>query len=67
MRKLNVPTLILHGEHDANIRLEVATNLLKNLIPKSQVVIFNQSGHLPFYEEPEKFVRVVENFLNEKK
>jgi len=25
--------------------------------------VFESSGHLPYFEEPEKFVRVVEGFL----
>jgi pimeloyl-ACP methyl ester carboxylesterase len=26
-------------------------------------VVFERSGHFPFYEEPEEFVRVIEDFL----
>lgn len=32
-------------------------------IPGSQLVIFERSGHLPFYEEPERFKKVVKDFL----
>lgn len=62
LKDLTVPTLILHGRHDANIRVESAQEI-QQTIPKSQLVIFEQSGHLPFYEEKGKFVAAVEKFL----
>jgi len=33
-------------------------------IPASRFVVFERSGHLPFYEEPEEFRRVVAEFLS---
>jgi len=35
-------------------------------IPGSRFVVFERSGHLPFYEEPEAFVQTVESFLGGK-
>lgn len=32
-------------------------------IPGSQFAVFERSGHLPFFEEPDEFVRVMEQFL----
>jgi hypothetical protein len=32
----------------------------------SQLTIFENSGHFPFIEEEKKFLREVENFLNQK-
>jgi proline iminopeptidase len=32
-------------------------------IPGSTFVVFEKSGHLPSYEEPDKYVRVMEAFL----
>lgn len=66
LKSITTPTLILHGKYDANITPDVAERI-QNKIPKSQLVIFTESGHLPFYEEPEKFISVVEDFLNGKK
>lgn len=66
LKSITVPTLILHGKYDANITPDVAERIQTG-IPKSQLVIFTESGHLPFYEEPEKFISVVEDFLNGKK
>jgi proline iminopeptidase len=32
-------------------------------IPGSKFLVFERSGHLPFFEEPEAFVREVNGFL----
>jgi proline iminopeptidase len=32
-------------------------------IPGSHFAVFERSGHLPFFEEPDAFVRVMEEFL----
>lgn len=63
LKNLAMPVLIIHGRHDANIALESSENIQKT-IPKSKLVIFEESGHLPFYEEPQKFVQVIQSFLN---
>jgi len=31
--------------------------------PGSRWEVFEQSGHLPYFEEPDQFVRTVEGFL----
>lgn len=61
--KLSIPTLILHGKYDSNITVESSEKIQKT-IPGSRLVIFEQSGHMPFYEEPQKFVTTVQNFLD---
>lgn len=63
---LNFPVLVINGRHDSNILPEIADGISKE-IPNSQLVIFENSGHLPFYEEPQKFVEIVGGFLNGKK
>jgi proline iminopeptidase len=35
-------------------------------IPGSRFVVFERSGHIPFYEEPDAFVHEAEEFLNAK-
>jgi proline iminopeptidase len=32
-------------------------------IPNARIVFFEQSGHLPSYEEPEKYLQVLTDFL----
>jgi proline iminopeptidase len=37
---------------------------LAHAIPGAKLVFFEQSGHLPAYEEPDKDIELLENFLN---
>lgn len=57
------PTLILSGRYDMNVAPLTAWRMAQ-AIPGAKVVFFEQSGHLPSYEEPDKYVSVLENFLN---
>jgi proline iminopeptidase len=59
------PTLVLTGRFDMNVAPSVAY-AIHQAIAGSQFVVFEESGHLPFYEEQEKFVQTVGNFLREK-
>jgi pimeloyl-ACP methyl ester carboxylesterase len=59
---LNVPTLILWGEHDALIPSSTASRLHR-LIKGSQLKIIPQCGHLPALEKPAEMVSHVTNFL----
>jgi proline iminopeptidase len=62
IRKFKFPTLVVTGRYDINVAPSVAYKIHK-AIPGSQFVVFERSGHLPFYEEPEAFVRALEAFL----
>lgn len=59
---LTMPTLVLTGRYDINVAPSTAWKIHK-AIPRSRWEVFESSGHLPYFEEPEKFVRVVEGFL----
>jgi proline iminopeptidase len=59
---LTMPTLVLTGRYDINVAPSTAWKIHK-AIPGSGWQVFEKSGHLPYFEEPEKFVRVVEDFL----
>lgn len=62
---LHVPTLVLSGRYDMNVAPVTAWNLA-HAIPGAHVVFFEQSGHLPSYEEPEAYRSTLEAFLNSK-
>jgi len=62
LRKFQFPVLIVTGRHDMNVAPLVAYRMHKEL-PKSLFVVFEKSGHLPFYEEPDAFVKELEAFL----
>jgi proline iminopeptidase len=59
------PTLVINGRYDMNVAPLTAWRLA-HAIPGAKVVFFEQSGHLPAYEEPEKYIEVLEGFLNGK-
>jgi proline iminopeptidase len=56
------PTLVITGRYDFNVAPSVAYAIHRS-IPGSEFAVFEDSGHLPFYEEPEAFVARLEKFL----
>jgi pimeloyl-ACP methyl ester carboxylesterase len=56
------PCLVINGRFDPNV-LPLTAWTTSQAIPGAKLVIFEKSGHLPFYEEPDKFVTVVDEFL----
>lgn len=61
---IRAPTLILHGTEDGVVDPRNA-QLLADAIPDSRVVMFPGTGHLFFWEEPDRFVEVVRAFVRE--
>jgi pimeloyl-ACP methyl ester carboxylesterase len=60
--RIKVPTLVLVGRHDFITNVAMAREMARS-IPDAQLVIFEDSGHFAMIEEPEKFHRVVKDFL----
>ena len=60
--RFHFPTLVIHGRFDMNVAPLTAWRMYK-AIPGARLEIFAKSGHLPYYEEPDKYVRVIEAFL----
>jgi proline iminopeptidase len=61
LHTIKVPTLINCGDHD-----ECDPSLSEEMhekIPGSKLVIFPQSGHMTFVDQPDIFIRTVEDFL----
>jgi proline iminopeptidase len=59
--EITVPTLLTCGRYD-----EVTpdtTAWYQTILPRAEVVVFEQSAHLPHLEETESYVQVVRNFL----
>ena len=59
--EIDVPVLLISGEHD-EVRPEVV-RAIDERVPRSEWVRFENSSHTPHLEEPERFLRVVEDFL----
>ncbi|HKO56131.1 MAG TPA: alpha/beta fold hydrolase [Thermoanaerobaculia bacterium] len=60
--KYRFPTLVVTGRYDINVAPSVAWKIHK-AIPGSQFSVFERSGHIPYYEEPEAFAKMMEGFL----
>jgi proline iminopeptidase len=50
------------GRYDMNVAPLTAWRMA-HAIPGAQIVFFEKSGHLPAFEEPEKYLEVLETFL----
>ena len=62
IKKINSPTLLMHGKNDI-IALPQNSEDLAKLISGAKVVLFDDSAHMIFVEEPEKFVKTLLEFL----
>lgn len=60
--KFKFLVLVITGRYDMNVAPLTAWRMYK-AIPGAKLVIFAKSGHLPSYEEPDKYVQVVDTFL----
>jgi 3-oxoadipate enol-lactonase len=62
IERIEAPTLVLHGTEDAVVDAR-NTALLALRIPDARVELFPGGGHLFFWEQPDRFVDVVTEFL----
>jgi pimeloyl-ACP methyl ester carboxylesterase len=61
LSKITVPTLVLWGEKDTEAPV-AAARIIKNEVKNARLVIFGDSGHFPFVDRPDQFVREIERF-----
>lgn len=62
LSKFRMPALVITGRYDMNVSPRTAWKI-QHAIPGAELVIFERSGHLPWYEEPARFLSVMETFL----
>ena len=62
IEKITVPTLVVVGRHDFITNVAMAEEMVKH-IPNARLEIFEESGHFALIEEPEKFYRVIQQFV----
>ena len=60
--EIRVPTLVIGGRYDH--ATPTLTETVHRGIPGSEWVIFENSGHFPHIEETERYLHVVDQFLN---
>jgi proline iminopeptidase len=61
---LRVPTLVICGGNDWITPLAKSQEIV-SLIPGSRLEVFDHSGHMPMFEERERFQAVLRTFLRE--
>jgi pimeloyl-ACP methyl ester carboxylesterase len=61
--QLTVPALVVWGQHDEIIPLEIGQRLHRAL-PASSMVIVGDAGHVPHEESPEKTLEAIVRFLH---
>ncbi len=59
---ISVPTLVLSGHYDEATPATVAPFVEE--IPGAQWTLFDESSHMPFVEEPARYLEVVNEFLS---
>lgn len=59
--EISVPTLFICGRHGETRPEE--TTLYHSMTPGSELVIFEESSHVPHLEEPERYLQVLRDFL----
>lgn len=62
LENISVPTLIIWGRHDSLIPIKYSKEFISS-IKNCQFVIMEECGHTPYVEEPEKFSKIVLDFL----
>jgi 3-oxoadipate enol-lactonase len=63
-RRITQPTLIVQGTADKVVDPGNA-EVLAGLVPDARMQRFHGAGHLLYWEQPKRFVRVVTDFLTD--
>ena len=61
INEIKIPTLFISGKFDEASPKQIEA--AQKLLPGSKWVLFENSSHMPHLEEPEKYLKVVEDFL----
>ena len=62
LKKLNIPTLIIHGNEDI-VPVWTATKI-KNAIPNAQIVYIEKCGHFPYVEQQAQVIIEIKKFID---
>ena len=61
LKKIKTPALYISGRYSETSPR--ATALCHQALPGSEMVVFQKSSHMPMYEEPRAYFRVLRDFL----
>ena len=61
--KINIPTLIIHGDEDEVVTMEMAETNYKALEDNAELKIIKGAGHAPLIDSLEKLTDIIMNFV----
>ena len=65
IKKINVPTLIIHGTDDKTVPIEVSSDRTADMLPQAKYIKYEGAPHGLFYTEKEKLNNDIFWFVNE--
>jgi non-heme chloroperoxidase len=63
MAAINVPTLIIHGDADQTVPIEVSGNRSAQMVPDNTYIVYEGAPHGLFYTERERLNNDLETFI----
>jgi len=64
LQAVEAPVLIMQGTEDA-FQLESASRMYTDAFPNAELRLVEGAGHFPFYNHPDAFAQIVDEFLSE--
>ena len=64
MSSINVPTLIIHGDEDDIVPIEISSEKASQLIPNNKFIVYEEAPHGLFYTERDRLNKDLIEFLN---
>lgn len=58
INNINIPVLLIHGEKDLICPIQ-ASEYIQNQLSTCRIVIFNETGHMPFYVKPNECYEII--------
>lgn len=65
--KINKPSIIIMGESDGILPTELMETHFKKISPNIEQKIISHAAHLVYYEQPEAFLKITDDFINKNK
>jgi len=62
LSRIRAPLLAIAGPADGVVTQDLVL-AFRRAVPTARVVVFEKSGHLPFVEEPDRYVQLLRDFL----
>jgi proline iminopeptidase len=62
LHRITQPALVICGLHD--LLTPACSQLMQDALPDSRMIVFPNSSHTPFFEEPESYFAALQTFLD---